>query len=112
MEKMRLNKKGLSLVEVVMSALLLTAVLAALFASYRNANNIMSISRSKLLALTWAQSLIENERAAFQGAYVSPIDPTQEALIIEKNATFPPNVAIGNLGQAMQSVKVTITWTE
>ncbi len=111
MNKKRLNKKGFSLVEVVMAALLLTVVLAGLFASYRNANNLISLARSKLLALTWAQSLIEIDRADFHGAgYVNPTNWAAEALIIEKGGLSA--VATANLGLAMQSMKVTITWVE
>jgi Tfp pilus assembly protein PilV len=109
MDKKRLNNKGLSLVEVVMSALLLTLVLAALFATYRNANNLISLSRSKLIALTWAQSLLEGQMADFHGAYTDPALPNWLSVEKAGTATVIPPAALGN---TMQHLKVTINWTE
>jgi hypothetical protein len=109
MDKKRLNNKGLSLVEVVMSALLLTLVLAALFATYRNANNLIGVSRNKLIALTWAQSLLEGQMADFRGAYTNPASPNW--LSVEKAGT-PAVAAPAALGNHMQHLKVTINWTE
>ncbi|MBU1088184.1 MAG: hypothetical protein KKD05_11800 [Candidatus Omnitrophica bacterium] len=112
MDKKYLNNKGLSLVEVVMSALLLTVVLAALFASYRNANNLINLAHNKLIALNWAESVLEHERANFGGAYTDPASPNW--LTVEKSAPAP-TIARINYGapQAhLQEIKVTITWTE
>ncbi|MFH1063001.1 MAG: hypothetical protein V1747_09000 [Candidatus Omnitrophota bacterium] len=108
MDKKHLNNKGLSLVEVVMAALLLTLVLAALFATYRNANNLISLSHHKLIALTWAQSLLESEKADFRGTYTDPASPNW--LSVEKGGASA--IARNNLGATMQHIKVTITWTE
>jgi Tfp pilus assembly protein PilV len=109
MKKNRLNNKGLSLVEVVMAALLISVVLAALFATFRNANNLIGLSKSKLVALNWAQSVIENERADFRGAYTNPATPNW--LTVSKGAG-PPAINRPNRGADMQEVIVTITWTE
>jgi Tfp pilus assembly protein PilV len=108
MDKKYLNNKGLSLVEVIMSALLLSVVLAALFATYRNANNLLHLSRNKLVALTWAQSLIENQKDDFRGAYTDPASPNW--LSVEKGGTQVTALTV--LGSTMDHIKVTISWTE
>ena len=111
MDKKSLNNKGLSLVEVVMSALLLTVVIGALFATYQNASNLISLSRSKLIALSWAQSLLENERADFRGVYADPASPNW--LSVEKgggSAITRTNVGAGQ--PYMQVIKATISWVE
>lgn len=109
MDKKYLNNKGLSLVEVIMSALLLSVVLAALFATYQNANNLLHLSRNKLVALTWAQSEIEHLKADFRGTYTNPARPNW--LSVEKGGTLPPPV-VTDLGNTMQHIKATVSWTE
>lgn len=113
MDKKYLNNKGLSLVEVIMSALLLSVVLAALFATYQNANNLLHLSRNKLVALTWAQSLIEHQKADFRpvapDVYTDPSSPNW--LSVEKGGSAVPIVPV-NLGSTMQHLKATINWTE
>jgi len=104
MMKKSLNCKGLSLVEVVMSALVLTIVLAAFYAVYINAYNMMILAFHKTVAIHWAQAEIESTRAGI----ASQSQPN--VLTIHKGGTRPA-ASISNLG-AMQIVTVTASWTE
>ena len=45
-----LNNKGLTLVEVIVSALIITLVLAGVYASFINARNIVSMSYHRAAA--------------------------------------------------------------
>ncbi|MBU1044659.1 MAG: hypothetical protein KJ915_09730 [Candidatus Omnitrophica bacterium] len=116
MDKKCLNKKGLSLVEVVLSALLLTVVVAALLATYRNASNLMGLARNKLIALNWAESIIERERSDCRNAYIDPADTAANRnYLIDEKAALAPVITRINHGAPqvhLQEIKVTINWTE
>ena len=106
MDITRSNNKGLSLVEVVLSALMLSVVLGALYATYINANNLISLARNKIIALAWAESVIEGQKDG-----VSTNDPTTSNMLeVEKSGSFV--LSNSSSGQLMRRLKVTVTWTE
>ncbi len=67
MHKNCLNYKGLSLVEVVVSSLVLTLVIVACFGVYRNVQKMITISFHKLTALYWVQSEVERLKNQVRG---------------------------------------------
>ncbi|MBU0634573.1 MAG: prepilin-type N-terminal cleavage/methylation domain-containing protein [Candidatus Omnitrophica bacterium] len=101
--KKLLNCKGLSLIEVIISAMILTILLAGLFAVYKNSRDVVAMGFHKSMAVFWAQARLEEIRA---GCLTQNLP---SAITISKNATRPETVT--NLG-AMQLVTVNVNWTE
>jgi Tfp pilus assembly protein PilV len=108
MHKKSLNSKGLSLVEVVLAAMLLAVVAAALFASYSNANNIIMMSKDKIIALTWAQSMLERSLSG-----TTATDPaTPNWLTVEKTVLPATGIAEADEAALLTRIKATVSWRE
>ncbi len=112
MKKIYLNKKGLSLVEVVMSALIVSVLMAGLYSVYISAKNMTALALNKAVALHWATSRIEAEKTGMQDAYIDPSN--NNILANEKGGAA--GVTDTNYGPAprisMIRHSATVTWTE
>ena len=109
MRKKCLNNKGLSLVEVVISALIVGVLMAGLYAAYISAKNMTALALHKAVALAWATSKIEGEKNGMQDDYIDPSD--NNILANDKGSAVPvPNDT--PYGTAMIRHSVTVTWDE
>ena len=109
MREKYLNNKGLSLVEVVVSALIVTMLLAGLYAVYINAKSMAALALHKTVAMVWAQSVLEDQKHGMRDAYTDPATPN--TLSDDKDAG-PPNLVNTTYGNTMIRHSVTITWDE
>ncbi len=118
MKRKFLNSKGLSLVEVIMSAMIMSLLLAGLYAVYVNANNMVHLASHRIVALTWAQSRLEQLRADFRGAFNDPAIPN--VLTVPEMGTYNRlgNLAVANpalpgqVGGGINRYVATVTWIE
>lgn len=78
-----LNRKGLSMVEVVIASVIVAVLLAGLYAVFINAKNLTVLSLHKMEAMVWAQSLLEIEASGL-GTGNCP-DPSDGNSLSEKN---------------------------
>lgn len=108
MRKIRLNKKGLSLVEVVMSALIVSVLMAGLYAVYISSKNMTALALHKAVALHWAVSSIEAEKNGMRDPYTNPGD--DNILANDKGGSVVPSNT--NEGASMIRHSRTAVWTE
>ena len=109
MRKMGLNNKGLSLVEVVISALIVAVLLAGLYAAYVSAKNMTALALHKTVALAWAASRLEAHKNGMQDAY---IDPSNNNMLANDKGGAAPATINTSYGTAMIRHSATVTWTE
>jgi hypothetical protein len=108
--KKRLNHKGLSFVEVIMATMVLSIILAGLFAVYRSAGDMTSLALHKLVALSWAHSAFEREKSGFTLLGWAINDPQVTNILIDEK--------IGTIATAwtnypgMRKFTATVRWTE
>ncbi|MFH1460369.1 MAG: prepilin-type N-terminal cleavage/methylation domain-containing protein [Candidatus Omnitrophota bacterium] len=113
MHKKYFNEKGLTLVEVVVSAVVLSLLAAGIFASYITARNMAALAFNKMIALNWAASRIEFRKSGI----IKPLtdNPAEENVLEnDKGGTCTPtqtpiNIAGGNV---LSSYAVRIDWVE
>lgn len=103
-----LNNKGLSFVEVIMSALAVGIILAGLYAAYSSANNMVSLAFHKAAALVWAESIIENQKHGFSGSITDPGTPNY----LTQNKTGSSNMVTTTYSSVMSRYTAEITWIE
>ena len=108
MRKICLNNKGLSLVEVVISALIVGLLMAGLYAVYVSAKNMTALALHKAVALAWATSRLEAHKNGSSG-YTDPSDIN--ILAIDKGGVAPATTDT-SYGTAMIRHSATVTWTE
>lgn len=109
MRKKYLNNKGLSLVEVVMSAVIVSLLMAGLYAVYISAKNMTALALHKAVALAWASSKIEGQKHGNPNAIIDPSDENMLANEGFRGAGVAENpVTLGS----MIRTEVTVTWTE
>lgn len=109
MRKIYLNNKGLSLVEVVMSALVVGILMAGLYAVYISAKNMTALALNKAAALAWASSRLEAHKNGMQDAYT---DPSDDNMLVNDKAGVAPATTNTSYGNAMIRHSATVTWTE
>ena len=112
MKKVCLDNKGLSLVEVVMSALIVSVLMAGLYSVYISSRNMTALALNKAVALHWASSQIEGKKNGMQDAYTDPSnnnilasDKGGAVATVDTNYGPPPFVSIIRHSAA-------VTWTE
>ena len=111
MIKKCLNNKGLSLVEVVMSAVIVSILMAGLYAVYFNAKNMTSLAFHKIVALAWATSYIEGEKNGMpDGSYTDPSEDNMLAEETARNASRVPDPTAYK--ESMIRYSVEVRWTE
>lgn len=110
MRKIYLNNKGLSLVEVVMSALIVSLLMAGLYAVYISARNMTALALHKTVALAWATSKIEGQKHGNTDDIIDPSDDNMLANEGFRNAGWVRNPT--NYNQSMIRHDVTVTWIE
>ncbi len=110
MRKMCLNNKGLSLVEVVVSALIVSVLMAGLYAVYISAKNMTALALHKAVALAWATSRIEAHKNGMAAA--SYTDPSNNNILANDKGGVAPATVDTNYGSAMIRHSATVTWTE
>ena len=103
-----LNHKGLSLVEVVTSALITTLILSVLFTVYIAATNMCTLALDKAVALAWAESAIELRKIGDPAGL--PPDPAADNIISNEKAG-QINVGLTDY-HAYERITATVTWTE
>ena len=108
MRKISFNNKGLSLVEVVMSALIVSMLMAGLFAVYISAKNLSALALHKTVALAWASSKIEGRK---NGADVAYNDPSDENMLADDKGGGV-NETDTNYRRSMIRHSVIVSWTE
>ncbi|MCG2712193.1 MAG: prepilin-type N-terminal cleavage/methylation domain-containing protein [Candidatus Omnitrophica bacterium] len=108
MRKKYLNNKGLSLVEVVMSALIVAVLMAGLYSVYVSAKNMTALALHKTVALGWAASGLEARKSGMVTAYTDPA--ANNILANDKGGA----VAINDTSYQNSMIRhsVTVTWTE
>ncbi len=113
MKKVRLNNKGLSLVEVVMSALIVAVLMAGLYSVYVSAKNMTALALHKAVALHWAASRIEAQKTGMTDPYTDPSD--NNILFHEKKkpsgGVVAPAIVDTNYGPMIRR-SATVTWKE
>jgi len=92
------NKRctGLTLVEVVISALIIGVVVTALYAVYIYARNTLTTSLYKMVALYWAQEEIERLKVQVRGPLLGP--PANSYTDEQNNYPFGRNSLAGGGG--------------
>lgn len=108
MIKKYLNNKGLSLVEVVMSALIVSVLLAGLYAVYISAKNMTALALHKAVGLAWATSKIEGRKNGMTAAYIDPSDDN----IIANDKGGAVALANTTYSNAITRHSATASWTE
>ncbi len=108
-----LNNKGLSYIEIVISALVFSTVFVACYVVHNSSRNMLALGHHKLVALFWAQSGIEANRAGIVPPVVANVLSTQKGGI--STITSEDRGGSGIIGvedQGWRKVAVEVSWTE
>lgn len=100
-----------------MSALIVSLLLAGIFAVYASAKNITTLALHKAIALAWASSKIEGEKNGMQDAYIDPADDNKLANEDGTQLGGYDRQAVAavtptNYGNAMIRRSATVRWRE
>jgi len=105
------NYKGLSLVEVVIASLIVSVLLAGLYAVFINAKNLVVLSLHKMEAMVWAQSMLEAEASGLaQAELPNPADGNSlnDDAVRSGNGVCNP----GAINAVITAHHAVVTWTE
>lgn len=113
----RLNAKGLTLIECIISILILSIMLAGGLVIYPNANTIMSLAMHKKIALEIAVQEMEKIKNAGYADLLNPPPPPFDktfGLVTTQPFTAQIHKTITDLPTApdMKKVELEVSWTE
>ena len=116
--KMRLNDKGFTLAEILISFAFLTVVLLSFLFALNMYRFTASYSRHKVQAVYWAQSILEEKR---RSAFPLLVSSAFGAIALDPNATFAnaaddyvgtATVTVQNIDAFRKKVQVRVDWRE
>ncbi len=107
-----LNNKGLTLVEVIVSSLIIAVVLAGIYASFINAKNMVALAYHQAAALAWAESGIEENNNGIAAAGMSVTYPESGANLSTVKSGAQLNVNTQAYGRGIDRLTSVVTWTE
>lgn len=107
MDKMLFNRKGLSFVEVIVSAMAVAIIAGGVVAAYLNAARITAIAYHKIAALTLAQSHMEAE--LHNNPSVGTVNPDMANFLTVDSARY--NTA-HSVTTPNSRIRVDVTWDE
>jgi len=106
------NKSGFTLIEIIISILLLAITLAGGMALYFNANKIMALMVHKKAAMELADKKMEDLRDASYVLLVVGETSESDLKVAGLNATRTVTVAVPNPNSTYKQVTIEVNWKE